>query len=159
MTRRHLIATLSSAPEPRLTLQTRPPRPDDREQLAAVMLDAYRDTVDADGDETLEVALDEVDRFFAGRSGTPLLANSRVAYSKERIVAAALVGLFEDRPLIAYLFTDSAWKGRGVATGLMAQVMRSLEADGHGSVHLWVTAGNEPAERIYEALGFTDLDD
>ena len=37
--------------------------------------------------------------------------------------------------------------------------MRSLAQAGHRRVHLWVTAGNEPAERIYERLGFHGVGD
>jgi predicted GNAT family acetyltransferase len=39
----------------------------------------------------------------------------------------------------------------------MIQVLRSLHAAGERRAHLWVTVGNDPAERIYDRLGFTDV--
>lgn len=137
----------------------RSPTAEDLDELAALMLDAYRGTVDADGDETLEVARDEVRGYFEGRSGAPHLEHSRVAVDDGRIVSAVLVSEFEGTPLIAYVLTAADQKGRGLAGALTRLAMRSLADAGRDRVHLWVTAGNAPAERIYERLGFTEVED
>jgi ribosomal protein S18 acetylase RimI-like enzyme len=155
--RRHLVADLGDVESPQIDLPVREPRPDDIERLAALMLDAYRGTIDFDGDETLSVARDEVASYLAGKSGTPLLEHSHVALAGERIVSAVLVSDFEGTPLIAYLFTAADQKGRGLGDTLTRMAMCSLAAAGRDRVHLWVTAGNVPAERIYERLGFTDV--
>ena len=118
------------------------------------MLDAYNGTVDADGDETLEMARDEVSSFLAGQSGMPMLEHSRVAVEGSAIVSAVLISLFEDVPLVAYTYTGAAHKARGLADGMLRRAMGSLRSAGHERVHLWVTVGNQPAERIYARLGF-----
>jgi ribosomal protein S18 acetylase RimI-like enzyme len=162
MPRRHLVAALGTAEHvpppspPGVTVRT--PAAEDAEALAVLMLDAYRGTIDASGDETLEVARDEVSGFVAGASGTPMLEHSRVAVDQGRLVSAALVSRFEGRPLIAYVFTAADHKGRGLGDALTRNVMASLAAAGDERVHLWVTAGNIPAERIYERLGFRDAE-
>ncbi len=117
------------------------------------MLDAYRGTIDYEG-ETLAEALAEVDSWFA--SPSRLVDQSLVAIEAGLVVSAALLSRVDDMPLVAYLYTDPAWKGRGLAEGLMRALMTSLAASGHERIHLWVTAGNTPAERIYERLGFVD---
>ncbi|HEU5325086.1 MAG TPA: GNAT family N-acetyltransferase [Candidatus Limnocylindria bacterium] len=159
MTRRHLVADLGEV-EPRpLQLTVRTAERSARTALAELMLDAYQGTIDADGSETLDVAQGEIDHYLRGGSGRPMLGHSRLAYDGERLVSAVLVSEFEGTPLIAYVCTASDHKGRGLADGLVRLAMRSLAQAGHRRVHLWVTAGNEPAERIYERLGFHGVGD
>ncbi len=158
MSRRHLVADLSGIEPVAMPIPVRLPAPDDLESLAALMLDAYHGTVDADGDETLEMARDEVSSFLAGQSGKPLLEHSRVAVKGRAIVSAVLISLFEDLPLVAYTYTGAAHKGRGLAEGMLRLAMASLRSAGHERVHLWVTAGNQPAERIYVLLGFVSAE-
>ena len=71
---------------------------------------------------------------------------------------AGLVGGFVPQPGIAELV--SMWvhpraRGLGVGRALVAAVIRWAAAEGHPSVHLWVTETNEPARRLYERCGFT----
>jgi ribosomal protein S18 acetylase RimI-like enzyme len=149
-------ASLPVAVEPRsVDLVVRHPVPEDAEALAALMLEAYRDTIDADGSETLDDARGEVDGYFSGHSGAPLLEHGWVAVADESIVSAVLVSRFNDVPLIAYAMTDPAHKGRGLASALTEHALDSLAAAGEREVQLWVTEGN-PAERIYERLGFRE---
>jgi GNAT superfamily N-acetyltransferase len=155
MARRHLIASCANVPaDPRPVPHVRRPRSDDRGRLAELMLDAYVGTIDYD-DETIVEARAEVDGWFA--SPAPLLEHSLVAVEAGEIVSAALMSDHEGMPLVAYLYTDPAWKGRGLAEGLLRSVMAALAAAGHDRIHLWVTAGNTPAERIYERLGFVEV--
>jgi GNAT superfamily N-acetyltransferase len=157
--RRHLVASTAAEPRPGdlpVGITVRAANATDRDQLAALMLDAYRGTIDFDGTETLDVALAEVDGWLAGESGAPLLEHSLVAASGRAIVGAALLTMFEGLPLVAYTYTAPSWKGRGVSTALLRRSMASLAAAGFERVALFVTAGNEPAERIYERLGFRD---
>jgi ribosomal protein S18 acetylase RimI-like enzyme len=160
--RRHLVAPTSiDAPprDPPAGLDVRAPAPAEREALAALMLEAYRGTIDFDGSETIEVALDEVAGYLSGASGPPLLEHSLVAVAGGSIVGAVLVSFFEGLPLFAYAYTAPEWKGRGVSTALLRRSMASLAAAGFERVALFVTAGNDPAERIYERLGFRDAGD
>jgi ribosomal protein S18 acetylase RimI-like enzyme len=157
VTRRHLVAAVEPTQAVDLPAAVRCPGHQDATELAALMLDAYRGTIDFDGSETLRVARDEVDGFLGGKSGTPLLEHSRLAVVGERIVSAALVSEFEGTALLAYVFTAADHKGRGLGEGLTRLVMHSLAQAGRERLHLWVTAGNVPAERIYDRLGFTDV--
>jgi GNAT superfamily N-acetyltransferase len=150
-------ASLDELALPMPHLLARHPVPEDVAQLAALMLDAYQGTVDADGSETVEVAEDEVTGWFAGRSGTPLLDHSYVAVEGDRLTSAVLVSRHDGAALIAYVMTAADRKGRGLATGLVQRSMLSLARVREPSVELWVTAGNAPAERIYERLGFRDV--
>jgi len=118
------------------------------------MLDAYRDTIDYDG-ETLVEAVAEVDAWFA--SSGRLIEDSLVAIEGGEVASAILLSDADRMPLVAYLYTGAAWKGRGIAEGLLRSVMVALAATGRERIHLWVTAGNSPAERIYERLGFVDV--
>jgi RimJ/RimL family protein N-acetyltransferase len=153
MERRHLIVDLGPMPEPAIGLPVRHPSTDDAEALAVLMLDAYRGTIDFEGTETLDVARDEVRGYF---SRTPMLEHSFVALDAEVPVAAVLVGRYDGLPLIGYVMTAAAHKGRRLATALNALALASLDAAGERQAHLWVTRGNTHAERIYERLGFRD---
>lgn len=132
----------------------RPPTHADRDRLAELMLDAYRGTIDYEG-ETLVEAVAEVDAWFA--SPGRLIEDSLVAIEGGEIVSAILLSDADGVPLVAYLYTGTAWKGRGLAEGLLRAVMASLAETGRERIHLWVTVGNASAERIYERLGFVDV--
>jgi RimJ/RimL family protein N-acetyltransferase len=135
----------------------RTPTPDDLPLLAESLFDAYLGTIDFAGDETPADAVAELESYLAGGSGEPLLDCSFVALDDSDFpVSACLISFYEGLPLIAYSFTTSDWKGRGLATGLLKLAMNALAARGHQQVALYVTRGNQPAEYIYEKLGFRD---
>ena len=140
-----------------IAFAVRHPAEPDVEALAALMIDAYRGTIDADGSETLEDARTEVRGFFAAKSGEPMLEHSCLAFDGDRLVSAILVSRFEGIPLLAYAMTAPSHKGRGLATGLTRRALNSLARTGVDQMHLWVTAGNADAEHIYERLGFRDV--
>jgi ribosomal protein S18 acetylase RimI-like enzyme len=152
-----MVASLEPLAEEPMAYPVRHPVPGDTEELAELMLEGYRDTIDADGSETLADARSEVTGFLSGSAGEPLLDHSYLAVDGERIVSALLVSRFEGVPLIAYAFTAPDYKGRGLAGSLTQRGMASLHAAGERQAHLWVTAGNTMAERIYERLGFRDV--
>jgi ribosomal protein S18 acetylase RimI-like enzyme len=154
--RRHLIADLGPMPEPVIGFPARHPSTDDAEALAVLMLDAYEGTIDADGSETLDDARDEVAGYLSPER-SPMPEHSFVALAADTPVAAVLVRRYEDLPFIAYVMTAAEHKGRGLATALTQLALASLHAAGERQVHLWVTHGNDHAERIYERLGFRDL--
>lgn len=55
---------------------------------------------------------------------------------------------------VSQVGSDPAWRGRGVAAGLIVQVMRSFKQEGFDAVGLHVNANNPGAIRVYERLGF-----
>jgi RimJ/RimL family protein N-acetyltransferase len=127
--------------------------------LADLMIDAYRGTIDYDG-ETLADATAEVERYLAGTHGvTPLLNDSRLAFDGDVLAGACLVSQWEQRqcPLIAYVMTRAAWKGHGLAGQLVRASLQALAGRGCAEVRAVITAGNEPSERLFTRLGFQVL--
>lgn len=137
------------APDPGV----RAPRRSDASAIAALMLDAYRGTIDDDG-ETPQETLEMVERLFAGEYGAVLWNVSEVTERDGRIVAAAVCTVFEGRPFLAFLVTAPAWKGRGLARAGLTRAINRLAVAGDPMLRLVVTQGNEPAERLYASLGF-----
>lgn len=137
------------ATPPQTTTQMRRLTPDDRTDLARLILDGYRGTIDYEG-ETMAEALDEVDDWLAG---TALLDHSYAAVIGSKLVSAILVMTVENGPFIAIVVTDPRHKGAGLARSVTQQSLSSLAQAGHGSVVLYITEGNTPSERLFTALG------
>jgi GNAT superfamily N-acetyltransferase len=131
----------------------RNPLPEETEALAELMLDAYRGTVD-DAGETTDDALSEVEGFFLGNAGEPLLDASWVYDSNGTILSASLVTLHEGEPLLAYLVTRSPWKGRGLASFLLRQTILSLTDARYSALAAAVTEGNAESEALLARFGF-----
>src|SRR5688500_6528913 len=138
---------------PAIGLTVRHPSTDDAEALALLMLDTYTGTIDFDETDTLDDARDEVRGYF---SGEPMLEYSFLATDADVPVAAVLVSRYDGSPMIGYVMTAAAHKGRGLATAITRLAVASLYAAGEPRVQLWVTRGNTNAERIYDSLGFRD---
>lgn len=132
----------------------------DAEALAVLMIEAYRGTIDYDG-ETVEDARGEVAAFLAGERGGPaLLAQSYLAEVDGNVAAATLVTAWNDRncPLIAYVMTDAAWKQQGLGRLLVTESLAALHRQGYGEVRAVITAGNDPSERLFLGLGFRKIE-
>jgi GNAT superfamily N-acetyltransferase len=154
MSERHAVKMVASAVARPVTTPNswRQPTPDDISTLGALMLDAYRGTLDYEG-ESLEDAITEVTSYFGG-DATPLLDCSVVAFDGDAAVSACLVTLAEVGPMISYVYTGAAWKGHGLATALIQLSLNAVAKAGYPTLTLWVTVGNTPAEHIYRKLGF-----
>lgn len=132
--------------------------PDDVEALAVLMGDAYRGAIDAEPGQGLDDARREIAETFAGSYGELMPEASFLANDGGEIVSACLVTRFEGAPFIAFTMTRADRKGRGLSTALLTTTLHALAAAGEPHVDLVVTAGNEPAERIYASLGFEVVD-
>lgn len=138
------------------TLTLRPPQAAEAPALAQLMVDAYRSTIDYDG-ETLADAAAEVNAYLAGdRGGPPWLALSRVALVDGLVVGACLVSEWRERrsALIAYLMTRPEWKNRRVGRQLLLAALAALADSGHTDVRAVITEGNLPSERLFLHAGF-----
>ncbi|MEF7616782.1 GNAT family N-acetyltransferase [Aquincola sp. MAHUQ-54] len=62
---------------------------------------------------------------------------------------AELVGLYD-------VFTDPAYRARGLAAILCSRLLAAARAQGARTAYLQVDADNGPARRVYHRLGFTD---
>jgi len=137
-------------------LQLRAAQPTDANALAELMLEAYRGTIDYEG-EALEDAMGEVQGYLAGEhGGRPLLNVSRLAFAGPLLVGACLAGDWDERqrPLIAYVMTRSEWKNLGVGRQVLWTVLQALHERGHSEVRAVITEGNTPSERLFGRMGF-----
>ncbi len=125
---------------------------------AALMVDAYRGTIDwQDGDDE-SVALAEIESTLAGEYGPFIEAASLAALDEAgQPVSELACSLFEGLPTILFVYTATARKGTGLATRLIRASAAALTELGHQEVALFVTAGN-PAQGLYERLGFRGSD-
>lgn len=154
-TRHHYVLQL---PVPSAVLQIqhppggtlRHPRLEEVEALAELMLDAYLNTIDYEGEGTDE-ALEEVNQWFAS---APRLDASWVYASGDIILSACLVNRTEEAAMIGYIITRSTWKQRGLGAYVVRQSLLSLQDSGAHEVHAWVTEGNTPSEKIMRRFGF-----
>ena len=117
------------------------------------MLAAYRGTVDDEG-ENDEDAVAEVERTLEGEYG-PLIADCSFLASHEgRVVAASLVVLSEDRPLLAHLVVEPEMSRKGIGTSLLHASGNALLRAGYTELDLYVTEENDPAVNLYRKVGF-----
>ncbi|MES9535983.1 MULTISPECIES: GNAT family N-acetyltransferase [unclassified Actinomadura] len=153
--RSRLEVRLGAAPPPPPGF--RPFTDGDVPALAALMWDAYRGTPDEADVGDVQGAVREIHLTMAGEYGTFLPDGSFVADHEGRPVGAALVTLYRELPLLAFLFTAPAHAGRGLGQGLVQAVMHALAADGHDTLTLAVTRRNRRARRLYDRLGFVEV--
>lgn len=142
---------------PKAICEFRHPAQDDVFALATLMIDAYRGTIDDDG-ETLEDALEEVNSYFDGPHGRPILNCSWLCICEDELAAACLVSWWSERgyPIISYIMTAAKQKKKGLGTAILAEALSSLSDQGHKEIGAVITFGNRPSEIIFERAGFEE---
>lgn len=155
--RLRLVLDLGSAPGS-TDIACRTAAPSDQEALAALMLDAYRGTVDYEG-ESLDDALREIGHVYSGSYGRFLPDCSFVVSAEAGLSSACLVVLLnegkpDETPLLAFAMTLKQDQRRGLASALILRSATSLSRLGYCRFSLVVTADNVPARRLYDRLGF-----
>ena len=120
------------------------------EALAELTLDAYRGTIDYQG-EDLQAARNDVQAYLDGEPKAPLLDCSWTCWAGETLVSACLIRWWDalDVPLVADIMTRADWKRRGLATALLRRTLHSLSARGYGEVCAHITEGNTASERVF----------
>jgi ribosomal protein S18 acetylase RimI-like enzyme len=137
-------------------LETRAPRGDDYGAFGALLLDAYKDTVDDEG-ETLEEAEEEAKKALGGGYGTVLWDASFVVSRGGVFQAISLVVEGETGPLLAFVATAKACQRQGWGAKLISLSLDALARSDHETLELHVTASNAPAINLYERLGFQKI--
>lgn len=132
-------------------------RPADADKLGQLLYDAYKGTVDDDG-QTLNDARQEAEGTLTGKYGNAIFPASYVVLAEETMVSACVVTHYKEKPLVAFAATLPQYQGKGLARLAMKQSIRSLADEGHSEVRLVVTAANERAKNLYEQLGFVPMD-
>jgi GNAT superfamily N-acetyltransferase len=131
---------------------------DDVAALGSLMLEAYRGTVDYEG-EDLRDAQEEVRGTFGGKYG-PFLPDCSFLIETEGQPQAACLITWSERlksPLLTYSITHPNAQNRGLGAFLICQSINALVSRGHRNLYLVVTEGNAPAQHLYEKLGFRVL--
>jgi len=145
-------------PAPDAPGQVRAVRPDDAPRLARLHELAYRDHLDRflsiEDLDPVRDAQRQLQDFFGGRWGPPLLAGSAVVELEGRPVAAALAVRRASHALIIDVMTDPEVQGKGFGRRALASAVRALRAQGESAIVLNVTEANERAVRLYAGLGF-----
>ncbi len=108
-------------------------------------------------------AIDEIAAIGRGELLGPLMVQSRVARLHGAIVGACLLvdreGLAPGGgPWVMDLFRDPASAGCGIGRALVAATLSAAQASGLPSVSLAVSDENPLAIRLYERLGFVDVE-
>ena len=125
----------------------------DRAGLARLMLEAYRGTVDDEG-ETLDDAIGVIDALMAGEFGDVDPDASVVYGDSAHPIAATLVTHHRGRPLLAFSMTHPGSQRRGLARRGPRHGIGSLARRGHREIVLVVTSGNHGAIDLYRSEGF-----
>ncbi len=119
-------------------------------------MDAYPGTIDFDGTETWDDAWREVNSFFLGELGAPLLECSRLVLMGDEIASACLVGMWAERqrPLLYYVMTAAGYKGQGLAGIALQRALQATAAAGYAEMVAFITEGNTPSEKLCLRAGF-----
>lgn len=126
----------------------RTPLDSDRHRLATLMLEAYRGTIDDEG-ESLEDAVAAVDHYLA-------VAEREHSYvSGEPAFAFAFVVVVNDLHYIDPVVVAPDRKREGLGRAMVARCLRSLGTAGLSEVGATITDGNVASERLFLGLGFT----
>src|SRR5262245_51311710 len=140
-------------------LALRTPEIDDQRALAELMLKAFRNTIDYEG-ETITEAVQEVQRYLAPSAiNRALLEYSVLLTNGTTLVSACLIMYWNSRncPLVGYVISHPLWKRRGLAMHVVAESLCRLVIDGHREVRTVITKGNIPSEGLFLRLGFTKV--
>jgi ribosomal protein S18 acetylase RimI-like enzyme len=121
--------------------------------VSRLMVDAYRGTIDDNG-ETLEDAIKMLQDTFAGGIGEFLEDCSFLIERDGQALACTLVTLWHDAPLLAEVLTHPSVQNQGLGAFLIKKSCTALRAHGYRDLTLFVTKGNLPAQHLYEKLGF-----
>lgn len=126
------------------------------EAIAEAMMDAYRDSVDYEG-ETLDDTLEELENVMSGYYGEFISEASFVIMDKEVVQACVLICLYRDEPTITYNFTRQSAQRMGYQTLLIGRAAEILYDKGYHSLYLYMHTENKGAYRLYQSLDFQEV--
>jgi GNAT superfamily N-acetyltransferase len=127
----------------------------ERPALATLLLDAYRGTVDDEGESEEE---GEISQVIHGACGPLLEECSFVAEDEGRLVGATLVTLSGAQALLRHVVVDPSMKRRGIGSFLITASNNALLAAGYRELDLFDTDTNEAVVALYIKLGVRVLE-
>lgn len=147
-----------------MAIEVRRVRPTDTQVLKAVRLAALEDSPSAFSatyaDEALRTDEQWAERATAGSDGP----DRATWFALDRGRVVGLVGGYRADPSATVVDLVSMWTSPGARrSGVGRQLVRAVLAwageSGASAVDLWVVEGNEPARRLYQAMGFEEVGD
>lgn len=129
---------------------TREPTVEDRGDLAVLLLDAYRGTIDDEG-EGPDEALAAIDHYL----GTIDRDRSLLAVDGGRLLGMCFVVEVGGILYVDPIAVAGAQKAQGLGTSLVQLVLDGLREARVPEVGAVITDGNVASERLFTRLGFT----
>ncbi len=128
---------------------------DDAESLGQLMLEAFRGTIDYEG-ETLAESIAEVNDTLNGKYGPFLERCSFLIEQDREAVCAVIVTFFEEMtlPLLSFAMTHPEYQSEGMSSHLIMRSINALLDEGYNEAYLVVTEGNSPAIHMAQKIGF-----
>lgn len=123
--------------------------------LGRLMYDSYQGTIDYEG-ETLEESIQEINGTLSGKYGDLIESASLYVSEAGKIISSVIFVFYkkEDMPLLTFTMTHPDHRGKGLSQKLIKLAVNNLGNLGYKRCCLVVTDGNQPAQSIYEKLGF-----
>lgn len=129
--------------------------PSDSLQLGDLLFEAYKGTVDDQG-ETLDEARQEAVDTLNGKYGPLIQETSFKVEDEAKIIAASVVVDYKG-PFLAYVAVLPEYQGKGLAKALILRVLAQLYKSKADCIRLVVTQANIPAINLYRKLGFSEM--
>ena len=120
------------------------------------MLDAYRNTIDYEGEEIAE-AISEVEGYFSDEAKNPAIPQHSVALTiDELIVCACLLKFWRtgNVPMVGYVMCLPAHKHQGLAKLALGKAIGNLRRAGYAELRAVITERNAPSEALFARAGF-----
>ncbi|NRT73046.1 GNAT family N-acetyltransferase [Clostridium beijerinckii] len=129
---------------------------DDIDGLSVSMLDAFKDTVDFNG-ETIEELNKEICSIVESTFGRFIPDASFQIKQNGEIAAVVLISLFKGKPFVSELFTVKKYLKQGMASNLLKKSINVLMNLGYDDLILYVHPENVDAANLYKKIGFVEL--
>ncbi len=124
--------------------------------LAELMLDAYRNTIDYEGEEIAEAVV-EVESYYTRASSHPAISQYSLALgSGDSLVCACLLEFLPGRkvPFVGFVICRTAHKRKGLGSFALHQAIGKLKEAGYAELRTVITDGNLPSETLFRRAGF-----
>lgn len=142
------MSPLQLAPT-RTSLAARHPVDADRDALASLLLDGYRNTIDDEG-EDLEDAYTAIDHYLARIERS----HSYVVHERDDVIAFSFVVVVNGTHYVDPVVVAPQRKRHGLGRASVQLCLGSLAAAGISDVGATITDGNVASERLFTGLGF-----